>query len=59
MSSGYDRTASITYQDQGRTPASPIRFVTVSVTSSYRGPGVEGYDIDVPDLSGAAGFNPQ
>ena len=55
----YDRTASITYQNQGRTPASPISLVTVSVTSSYRGPGVEGYDIVVPDLSGADGFNPQ
>ena len=57
--SAYDRTASVSYQDEGRTPASPIRFVTVSMTSSYRVPGAEGYDIVVPDLSGADGFNPQ
>jgi hypothetical protein len=48
----YDRAASVTYQ-QGITT-----LVSVTMTAAYAGLNLGGYDLVVPDLSGAAGFDP-
>ena len=48
----YDRAAVVSYQ-QGLTV-----FVTVSMTAARSALGETGYDLVVPDLSGAAGFDP-
>ena len=48
----YDRSAGISYQ-QGSTT-----FVGVSMTAAYAALAGGGYDLPVPDLSRAAGFDP-
>jgi len=48
----YDRSAVISYQ-QGITT-----IVTISMTAAYAALAGDGYDILVPDLSSAAGFDP-
>ena len=48
----YDRSASISYQ-QGATT-----FVAVTMTADYAALAGSGYDLQVPDLSRAAGFDP-
>lgn len=48
----YDRFANITYQ-QGRTV-----LVSVTMTAAYAALTADGYDLAVPDLSAAAGFDP-
>lgn len=55
--SAYDRMASITYQQNGRTAGSATRLVTLLMTAAYRPSAVGGYDILIPDLSGVDGFN--
>ena len=47
----YDRLTGITYQ-QGQSPV-----VTVSMTAAYAALGNSGYDLIVPDLSSAPGFD--
>lgn len=48
----FDRATSIRYQ-QGITT-----IVDVSMTAAYAAVNAGGYDLTVPDLSGAAGFDP-
>ena len=55
----YERLAAITYQQDGRTPGSPTRVVSVSMTAAYRPAGAAGFDIVIPDLSGVGGFDRQ
>ncbi len=50
--SDYDRSAFVSYQ-QGTTT-----FVVISMTAAYAALSETGYDLVIPDLSGAAGFDP-
>ncbi len=50
--SEYDRSAVVSYQ-QGTTT-----FVAISMTATYAALTETGYDLVIPDLSGAAGFDP-
>src|SRR5205809_5116728 len=50
--SEYDRSAFVSYQ-QGTTT-----FVVISMTAAYGALSETGYDLVIPDLSGAAGFDP-
>src|SRR5216110_824668 len=50
--SEYDRSAFVSYQ-QGTTT-----FVVISMTAAYAALTETGYDLVVPDLSGAVGFDP-
>jgi len=50
--SDYDRSAFVSYQ-QGTTT-----FVVISMTAAYAALTGTGYDLVVPDLSGAVGFDP-
>src|SRR5947199_7896584 len=50
--SDYDRSAFVSYQ-QGTTT-----FVVISMTAAYAALTATGYDLVVPDLSGAVGFDP-
>jgi len=49
----YDRLTSITYQQGQNT------VVTVSITAAYAALGNVGYELIVPDLSSARGFDPR
>lgn len=48
----YDRAAIVTYQQDSTV------FVAITMTAAYAALSENGYDLDVPDLSGAAGFDP-
>ena len=48
----YDRSAVISYQQDS------TLFVSVAMTTAYSALSANGYDLDTPDLSGAAGFDP-
>jgi hypothetical protein len=48
----YDRAASVVYQQDHTT------FVAVTMTESYSVLSGKGYELSIPDLSGAAGFDP-
>jgi hypothetical protein len=48
----YDRATVISYQQDS------TLFVTVMMTAAYAAGSANGYDLVIPDLSGAAGFDP-
>ena len=51
--SGYERFAAVTYQQGANT------LVSVGMTAAYASLTTGAYDLTIPDLSGAAGFDPQ
>jgi len=53
--SDYDRSAFVTYQQSTTTL---LVFVAISMTGSYAALTGTGYDLVIPDLSGAPGFDP-